>query len=192
MKLKHFQSLTAPSEGAQIKVTALCWSPSGKKLAVCTSDRIVLMFDDEGQRKDKFLTKPADKGPKNYIVRQMSFSPQSDKLAVAQSDNMVFVYKLGAEWGDKKSICNKFQHSSSITSLVWPTKRTNELVYGLAEGKVKIGNMKTHKPSTLYQTDSYVTAISANPQGNAVVSAHLGASPFPLKDPSPRAGPPLS
>jgi intraflagellar transport protein 172 len=38
----------------------------------------------------------------------MAFSPQSDKLAVAQSDNMVFVYKLGSEWGEKKSICNKF------------------------------------------------------------------------------------
>jgi len=176
MKLKHFQSLTAPSDGAQIKVTALCWSPNGKKLAVCTSDRVVLMFDDEGNRKDKFLTKPVDKGPKNYIVRQMSFSPQSDKLAIAQSDNIVFVYKLGSEWGDKKSICNKFQHSSSITSLVWPLKRTNELVYGLAEGKVKIGQMKTHKPATLYQTESYVTAVSCNPQGNAVVSAHLDGS----------------
>ena len=128
MKLKHFQSLTSPSEGATVKVTALCWSPSGKKLAVCTSDRVVLMFDEDGNRKDKFSTKPADKGPKNYVVRDMVFSPQSDKLAVAQSDNMVFVYKLGNDWGEKKSICNKFQHSSSITCLVWPIKRQNELV----------------------------------------------------------------
>jgi len=67
----------------------------------------------------------------------MAFSPQSDKLAIAQSDNMVFVYKIGLEWGEKKSICNKFQHSSSISCLVWPTKRPNELAYGLAEGKVK-------------------------------------------------------
>jgi len=27
---------------------------------------------------------------------------------VAQSDNIVFIYKLGVEWGEKKSICNKF------------------------------------------------------------------------------------
>lgn len=66
----------------------------------------------------------------------MAFSPQSDKLAIAQSDNMVFVYKIGLEWGEKKSICNKFQHSSSISCLVWPIKRPNELAYGLAEGKV--------------------------------------------------------
>lgn len=106
----------------------------------------------------------------------MAFSPQSDKLAVAQSDNMVFVYKLGSDWGEKKSICNKFQHSSSITTLVWPAKRANELIYGLAEGKVKIGQMKTHKPANLYQTESYVTALCVNPAGNAIVSAHLDGS----------------
>ena len=38
----------------------------------------------------------------------MAFSPDSSRLAIAQSDNIVFVYKLGLEWGDKKSICNKF------------------------------------------------------------------------------------
>eukprot|EP00605_Chrysophyceae_sp_TOSAG23-4_P002142 GSChrysophyteH1.ASY1.ANO1.2369.1 assembled CDS len=160
MKLKHHQSLTSPSEGASVKVTALCWAPNGKKLAVCTSDRIVLMYDDEGNRRDKFSTKPAEKGPKNYVVREMVFSPQSDKLAIAQSDNMVFVYKTGTEWGEKKSICNKFQHS----------------IYGLAEGKVKIGQMRTHKFKTLYQTESYVTAMCCNPAGNAVVSAHLDGS----------------
>lgn len=106
----------------------------------------------------------------------MAFSPQSDKLAIAQSDNMVFVYKIGLDWGEKKSICNKFQHSSSISCLVWPSKRQNDIVYGLAEGKVKIGQMKTHKPATLYQTDSYVTAMSCNSEGNAVVSAHLDGS----------------
>jgi intraflagellar transport protein 172 len=41
-------------------------------------------------------------------VRAIAFSPDSQKLAIAQSDNIVFIYKLGPEWGDKKSICNKF------------------------------------------------------------------------------------
>jgi intraflagellar transport protein 172 len=60
MQLKHIQSLTQPGEGIT-KVTALCWAPNGKKLAVCTTDRVVLMFDEEGNRKDKFSTKPTDK-----------------------------------------------------------------------------------------------------------------------------------
>ena len=106
----------------------------------------------------------------------MVFSPQSDKLAIAQTDNMVFIYKLGNDWGDKKSICNKFHHSSPTSCLAWPSKRPNEVVYGLAEGKVKIGQMKTHKPATLYESDSYVVAVCCNPGGNAIVSAHLDGS----------------
>lgn len=70
----------------------------------------------------------------------MVFSPQSDKIAIAQTDNMVFVYKVGTEWGDKKSICNKFQQNCSITSIIWPSKRLNEIVYGLA-GKVIEGTI---------------------------------------------------
>lgn len=106
----------------------------------------------------------------------MTFSPQSDKLAIAQTDNIVFIYKLGSDWGDKKSICNKFPSSSPPTCLAWPLKRPNEIIYGLAEGSVKLGQLKTHKPTNLYQTDSYVTAMACNPRGNAVVSAHLDGS----------------
>ena len=96
-------------------------SPNTRKLAVCSIDRIVHLFDDAGERQDKFSTKPADpkvveccmfiwnsrthfvlQGPKNYTVVGMAFSPDSGKLAVAQSDNIVFVYKLGVDWHDKK------------------------------------------------------------------------------------------
>lgn len=67
------------------------------------------LCDENGERKDKFSTKPADaKSAKNYTVRGMCWAPDCTKLAIAQSDNIVFVYKLGAEWGEKKSICNKF------------------------------------------------------------------------------------
>ncbi|RYH28435.1 hypothetical protein EON65_12160 [archaeon] len=122
------------------------------------------------------------------MVRQMAFSPQSDKLAIAQSDNMVFVYKLGAEWGDKKSICNKFQHSTSISALVWPTKRINDIVYGLAEGTVRIAHMKSNKPTTLYQTESYVTAMACNPMGNSVVVGHLDGSIYVFSFEMPERG----
>lgn len=42
------------------KVVALAWSPNNAKLAVVTTDRVVLLFDDTGEKKDKFSTKPAD------------------------------------------------------------------------------------------------------------------------------------
>ena len=106
----------------------------------------------------------------------MSFSPDSTRIAIAQSDNAVFVYKLGLEWGDKKSICNKFLQSSPITCLVWPLARPNEFVYGLAEGKVKVGVLKSNKPAALYSTDSYVVALASNVDGTGTVSAHLDGS----------------
>jgi WD40 repeat protein len=42
------------------KVTALAWSPNNLKLAACNSDRVVLLFDENGEKKDKFGTKPSD------------------------------------------------------------------------------------------------------------------------------------
>jgi len=173
MQLRHLKTIHAPQEGIS-KVTAICWSPSNKKLAVVTTERVVHLCDENGERRDKFSTKPADsKGPKAYLVRGMAWSPDSTKLAIAQSDNIAFVYKLGTEWGDKKSICNKFQQASPVTSIVWPEQRPNELVFGLAEGKVKVGQLRSNKPATLYSTDSYVVSLCANQDGTAILSGHL-------------------
>ena len=135
MQLRHLCSLlpasgsTNPAYPHDGKVTAVCYSPNNRRLAVCGSDSVVRLFDDQGRPADKFSTKPADRGPKTYVVRAMSFSPDSTKLAIAQSDNIVFVYKLGLEWGDKKTICNKFLQTSPITALTWPSSRQNELVH---------------------------------------------------------------
>lgn len=47
-------------QGGAAKVTALAWAPNNSKLAVCTVDRVVLLYDDQGEKRDKFATKPAD------------------------------------------------------------------------------------------------------------------------------------
>ena len=57
----------------------------------------------------------------------------------------MYVYKIGAKFKEKKTICNKFPASSSITTLVWPRNRENDLLFGLAEGKVKLGFLKNNK-----------------------------------------------
>ena len=54
----------------------------------------------------------------------------------------------------------------------WPEARPNELVFGLAEGKVKIGQLKSNKPATLYSAEVYCAALATSPDGNGVVSAH--------------------
>lgn len=112
-----------------------------QKLAAVTADKIVHVFDESGERKDKFKTKAADpSSSQNYVVRSMAFSPDSTKLALAQSDNVVFVYRLGLDWGEKKSICNKFQQSASVTAMVWPSGRDQELVFATSDGKVNATN----------------------------------------------------
>lgn len=82
----------------------MAWSPNNLKLAVATSDRQVLFFDESGKKRDKFSTKPAnsDAGKKSYIIKSIAFSPDSTKIAVAQSDCIVYVYKIGEEFGEKK------------------------------------------------------------------------------------------
>eukprot|EP00967_Tisochrysis_lutea_P044782 scaffold54325_cov20-Tisochrysis_lutea.AAC.4 len=150
MKLQYLKTILPPADGLQ-KVNSLTWTPNkevsmGKrkckriaKLAAVTSERVVYLFDDNGEKRDKFRTKPADQGSNpNFVVRAMAFSPDSTRLAIAQSDNIVFVYRLGDSWTDKKSICNKFLQSSSVTCLIWPHTR-EDVVFGLADGKVKLG-----------------------------------------------------
>jgi intraflagellar transport protein 172 len=92
MQLRHLKTIHGAQESIA-KVTGICWSANNRKLAIVTTDRVVHLCDDLGERRDKFSTKPADpKGAKTYVVRGMAWSPDSSKLAVAQSDNIVFVY----------------------------------------------------------------------------------------------------
>ena len=43
------------------KITAVTFSPNNRRLAVVTIDRVVHLFDENGEKKDKFITKPANK-----------------------------------------------------------------------------------------------------------------------------------
>ncbi|XP_030054442.1 intraflagellar transport protein 172 homolog [Microcaecilia unicolor] len=171
MQLKHMKTLLTPQDGAA-KVTCMAWSQSNAKFAVCTVDRVVLLYDEHGERRDKFSTKPADAkyGKKSYVVKGMAFSPDSTKIAIGQTDNIIYVYKIGEEWGDKKVICNKFIQTSAVTCLLWPAE--NAIVFGLAEGKVRLANTKTNKSSTIYGTDSYVVSLTSNVSGKGILSGH--------------------
>uniref|UniRef100_A0A8U7MH45 Intraflagellar transport protein 172 homolog n=1 Tax=Corvus moneduloides TaxID=1196302 RepID=A0A8U7MH45_CORMO len=171
MQLRHVRTLLAPQDGTA-RVTCMAWSTSSARFAVCTADRVVLLYDEQGERRDKFSTKPADAkyGRKSYVVKGMAFSPDSTKLAIGQTDNIVYVYRIGEEWGDKKVICNKFIQTSAVTCLLWPAE--NVIVFGLAEGKVRLANTKNNKSSTIYGTDSYVVSLTSNVSGKGILSGH--------------------
>ncbi|KAI9201990.1 uncharacterized protein BJ171DRAFT_584638 [Polychytrium aggregatum] len=176
MQIRHLKSII-PAADLPSRITALAWSPNNQKLAVVGSDKVVQLFDETGERKDRFATKPADpKAGKSYYVCAMAFSPDSTKLAIAQSDCIVFVYKLGLEWGEKKSICNKLIQTAEITCLTWPKEQHNALVFGMADGKVRVGNLKTNKAATLYQSESCVISASSSVDGNAIITGHMDGS----------------
>jgi intraflagellar transport protein 172 len=86
--------------------------------------------------------------------------------------------RLGAGWDEKKSICNKFLQSSAVACLAWPAERHGDVCFGLADGKVKLGVLKTNKTYTLYAhpSGSPVAALAASPDGRALVSGHADGS----------------
>ncbi len=54
--------------------------------------------------------------------------------------------------------------------------KPNELYFGLAEGKVKVGFIKTNTAQLLYSTDSYVVSLCASPDGKYLLSGHIDQS----------------
>ena len=51
------------------KVTSLAWSPNNTKMAVVTMDRVVILYDELGERRDKFSIKPSN--PQVHILLRM-------------------------------------------------------------------------------------------------------------------------
>jgi len=110
------------------------------------------------------------------MVTGMAFSPDSTKLAIAQTDNIVFVYRLGLEWGDKKTVANRFQTDSSVTTVCWPSGRPNDVVFGLADGVVVAGHSKSGgraPPTTaLYNGGAFTLSTCPSPDGLGFLSGH--------------------
>ena len=52
-----------------MKITAMAWAANNSKLAVCTADRVVLLYDEQGEKRDKFSTKPADPKVRRMLLQ---------------------------------------------------------------------------------------------------------------------------
>jgi intraflagellar transport protein 172 len=179
MQLSHLKTLHVAQSGIA-RVPSLTWSANNKRLAVADHARFVHLFDENGERRDKFALKSSDgKENKTFTVRGMAFSPDSVKLAIAQSDYIVSVYKLGLGWGERKSICNKFPQQSPVTCMCWPSGAVtgqDAFVFGTQEGKVKLAMLKTNKVHTIYSHESPVVSLAASPDGTMIVSGHQDGS----------------
>ncbi|VDK75197.1 unnamed protein product, partial [Onchocerca ochengi] len=175
MRLRYLTTLIEQQNGAA-KIPAMDWSPNGKKLAIANADRVILLFDENGNRRDKFATKPIDTkyGKKSYQVKALVFSPDSTYIAIGQTDNITYVYRIGKTWDEKKVICNKFVQSSAVIALIWPSDE--RLIIGLVDGKVRVASCRSNKCSTLYKTDISVVSLALSPDGRSFISGHSDGS----------------
>ncbi|CAH1638763.1 unnamed protein product [Spodoptera littoralis] len=170
MKLKYSKTLLE-AQDAESPIADICWSPNNVKLAVATCDRLVLLFDREGIRRDKFATKPADPaaGKKSYVITNLSFSENSELLGVAQSDNMVFVYRVGADWSGKKVICNKFPLTGAPMSLL---PADNGFYTGTTDGKIRSLDCKSNKSSSMWTGGACCVSLARGGEGT-LASGHV-------------------
>ncbi|CAJ0597757.1 unnamed protein product [Cylicocyclus nassatus] len=145
MNLQYLSTLLPQQEGSN-KIRSLACTPNGSKLAVVERDRVITLFDDQGEVKDRFSSKPLDAkyGKRSYIVKWICFSPDSSRLAVAQSDN------------------------------VWPFE--DKLLIGLNDGKLRVAVLTSNKCTTLYKRDESVVSVSVNSRRTAFVSGHHDGS----------------
>ncbi|XP_052741813.1 intraflagellar transport protein 172 homolog [Bicyclus anynana] len=172
MRLKYSKTILE-AQDTDSPVADVCWSPNNVKLAVATAERIVLLFDRDGVRRDKFSTKPSDPaaGKKSYVITCLAFSENSELLGVAQSDNMVFVYRVGADWSGKKVICNKFPLTGAPLRLL-PAEQG--FFTGTSDGKIRSLDCKTNKSSSLWSAGACCVSLAkgSGPEA-ALASGHV-------------------
>ncbi len=177
MNFRLSKNLSPATDSVQ-KIYSLSWSPNSFRLAIAqSSDKKIILFDENGIKKEAFSTK-SFKGSKNYTIKDICFSPCSTKLAIAQSDNIIFVYNLGLKWGDKKTICNKFEQEAQVSCMIWPNSK-QDIFVGLINGKIKVCySNKTQTSATLYACDSFVVSLSCSIDGKYLLSGHLDGTVF--------------
>ena len=62
--------------------------------------------------------------------------------------------------------------------MIWPNKKTSELFFDMAEGKVKRAVLKNNTVHALYSTRSFVIAVSYNYNNAFILSSHMDNSIF--------------
>ncbi|XP_047535019.1 intraflagellar transport protein 172 homolog [Vanessa atalanta] len=171
MRLKYLKTILE-GQDSDSPVADISWSPNNVKLAVATAERIVLLFDRDGVRRDKFSTKPSDPsaGKKSYVITSLAFSENSELLGVAQSDNMVFVYRVGADWSGKKVICNKFPLTGAPLRLL-PAE--NGFYTGTSDGKIRLLDCKSNKSSSLWSAGACCVSLARGGGEAALASGHV-------------------
>lgn len=59
MQVKHMKAIV-PAGDSLNRITSICWSPNNMRMAAVSTNRTVLLFDENGDQKEKFPTKAQD------------------------------------------------------------------------------------------------------------------------------------
>eukprot|EP00158_Paraphelidium_tribonemae_P009660 Partr_v1_DN28926_c0_g1_i3_m26019 putative intraflagellar transport 172 homolog (Chlamydomonas) len=173
MQFRFSHSLRTPPNAKQPAPNGLRRTlvAAGKsKLAATSSDSLTVhLFDTvstasgSSTPKDKFPTKSARDPPAaSYSLTDIQLSSDESKVAVAQSDGGLFIYKVGSQWGDKKSICNKFS-SVSGAAISCMHMSDSSVVFGCIDGSVHLALLKSNKSQVIYDgSNSGVIALAVN------------------------------
>jgi intraflagellar transport protein 172 len=156
------------------RISAIAYAPTDNKVAIANvQEKILHVLDASLTKQDKIPTKSIagsdSKILDDYYVTDMKFNGDGTKLAVAQSDGGVFVYKIGQEFKEKKSIVNKFIDSSKIVQILYVDEYT--LIFVTAAGDLKMGNLRSNKSSTIVSASStsFGSIVHADNYGELIV-----------------------
>jgi hypothetical protein len=95
MKLKHWKGLLPPGEGLS-KVCAVAFTPNNARLAVVTTSGVVHLYDENGEKRDKFSTKPAEKVCWQNAWRGVTAQTRARSLIREEDEGRVFFRRLGS------------------------------------------------------------------------------------------------
>ena len=197
MKLEYSHTLIQSKNSFDGKIQATSFSGiDDNYLAVATRDCMIYIYDvTNGDVIDSFrLTSSGmmrglefDK----YAANEKSANKVEAKLVVAQ-ENILLVYKWAQTsrklsklkskrylFSAKKMICNKFEENSTFTCVSW--HRMHDIVYGLMDGSVVKGSLRSNKSQVLFHSNSYMTATAFNGSGSTFVSSHADGSLYKCK-----------
>ena len=179
MTITHIATPLPPRAEEKNRITSIAHAPSQTRYASSSFDRVITIFDSANTRRDRFLAKAVEENGK-FVITCLAFAPDSTKLAVAQSDGALFVFNLGSDFGDKKSIVNKFLTGSPVTCVNWSGENP---VFGCFDGTVKQGVLRTNKSLDLHALSGItVTSVACIPCSSSQVVSHEDGSVFLLGD----------
>lgn len=165
------------------RIESLAFSPDGSKLASCSDDAYVHIWDategwDQANKDSSFELLTSFTGDKYKPVNAVAFSP--DGILLASGSNPIKIWNVTDDWSLVKSISG---HNSEISCLTF-SPDGSILVSGSgskqatrsADDSIKIWNTDDWSLQKSINGTSYVEAIAFSPDGSRLASSSSNKS----------------